>query len=194
MHRIPACLTAIVFTVAAFAAETVTIRNELHGFEITVPKAWSARRVVQQDPDQGFESGQFSFSISTSDEPEPKEWNGVVFNSTGYSDAPLPFVSVYAHRKPEQNPQDLSAMVEKSVGMFRGKILESNSEFRVKDAKGIDLTYDLFTKNRFVALYAGGTRVIVHYFLPSADKTLFDQYAKVVDAVVQSLRFRKQSE
>lgn len=174
---------------AAFAetAGTVTIRNEAYGYEVTVPKSWSVRKIVQEDPDKAMKSREFSFSITTGPEgEEPKNWNGLSFNNEGGdADAPPPVVTVYAHEKPGQTPAEFAKLIESTIEIWGGKMLKSE-----KTASGLDYTYDLFTKNRFVVRYDNGKRYVVQYMVPSLDRTIFDKYAPEVDAVVKSLRTR----
>ena len=193
---------AVFFTIAAiiliantsplFAAEqnqqdSVTIRNDEYRFELTVPKNWTYRKGIQPDPDEGMRSGEASFSMSVSgSEEEPENWNGIVFNSSGETDNPLPFVSVYAHEKPNQNPEEFAKLFESVVTMYGGKVLNMNNEFSVGDASGFDCNYNLFVHCRYVALYKNGRRIIIHYFLPSSDTALFEKYTPEVDAVIQS--------
>jgi len=167
----------------------VTIRNEAYRFEITVPKNWTYKKGIQPDPDEGMRSGEASFSMSVGgSEEEPENWNGIVFNSSGTSDNPQPFVSIYAHEKPNQNPEEFAKLFESVVTMYGGKVLSMNKTFSVGDASGFDCKYNLFVQSRYVALYNDGMRVIIHYFFPASDPTLFDKYAPEVDAVIQSLR------
>jgi hypothetical protein len=171
--------------------ETVTIRNETYGFEIAVPKNWTFRKGIQADPEEGMKSGSPSFSMNIgSSEKEPKEWNGIVFNSVGTSDNPQPYVSVYCHKKPGQKPEEFAKLFESTVKVYRGQITEANSNFSVGDAKGLDYKYTLFVKNRYVILYKNGTRLVIHYYLPAAEPSLFDKYAPVVDAAVKSIKIR----
>ena len=171
--------------------DSVTIRNESYGFEITVPKSWTFKKVVQPDPDEGMMSGQASFSISTGgSEEEPENWNGLVFNSTGSSDNPQPFVSVYAHEKALQKPEEFAKLFENSIEGFQGKVINVNHTFSVGDAKGFDYTYNLFLQSRFVALYRNGQRVVIQYFFPASDQSLFEKHAPEVYEVIRSLRMK----
>jgi len=169
--------------------DSVTIQNETYQFEVTVPKNWTFRKVVQPDPDEGMRTGEASFSISIggSDE-EPENWNGIVFNSNGSSGNPQPFVSIYAHRKPDQEPEEFAELFESTVAGYGGKMLKVNKEFSVGDANGFDYNYNLFIQNRYVALYKNGIRVVIHYFFPDSDTTLFGKHASEVESVIQSLR------
>ncbi len=168
--------------------DSVTIRNDEYRFELTVPKNWTYRKGIKPDPDEGMRSGEASFSMSVggSDE-EPENWNGIVFNSSGASDNPRPFVSVYAHEKPNQTPEEFAKLFESIVTMYGGKVLNMNKEFSVGDASGFDCNYNLFVQCRYVALYRNGMRVIIHYFFPASDTALFDKYAPEVDSVIRSL-------
>lgn len=169
--------------------DSVTIRNDEYQFEITVPKNWTYRKGIQPDLDEGMRSGETSFSMSVSgSEEEPENWNGIVFNSSGASDNPRPFVSVYAHKKPNQTPEEFAKLFESVVTMYGGKVLNMNKEFSVGDASGFDCNYNLFVRCRYVAIYKNGIRIIIHYFLPASDPALFDKYAPEVDAVIRSLR------
>jgi hypothetical protein len=169
--------------------DSVTIRNDEYRFEITVPKNWTYKKGIQPDPDEGMRSGEASFSMSFGgSEEEPENWNGIVFNSSGASDNPRPFVSVYAHKKPNQTPEEFAKLFESVVTMYHGKVLNINKEFTVGDASGFDCNYTLFVQCRYVALYKNGMRVIVQYFLPASDPALFEKYVPEVDAVIRSLR------
>ena len=178
-------MTLVVFSATLSAA---TIRNEQYGFEVTVPDSWSAKKVVQDDPDVAMKSQEFSFSLGTgSEEEEPKNWNGVAFNNSGGSyDVPPPVVILYAHEKKGQTPEEFAKLLERTIGMFGGKIVKST-----KTATGLDYTYDLFTMNRFVVRYENGRRFVLHYMVPSADRSLFKRYEAEVDAVIRSLRVVK---
>lgn len=134
-------------------------------------------------------SGEASFSMSVGgSEEEPENWNGIAFNSSGVSDNPRPLVSVYAHEKPNQNPEEFAKLFESIVTMYGGKVLNMNKEFSVGDASGFDCNYNLFVQCRYVALYKNGLRVIIQYFLPASDPALFEKYASEVDVVIKSLR------
>jgi hypothetical protein len=126
-------------------------------------------------------------SVAGSEE-EPENWNGIAFNSSGTSDNPRPLVSVYAHEKPNQNPEEFAKLFESIVTMYGGKVLNMNKEFSVGDASGFDCNYNLFVQCRYVALYKNGLRVIIQYFLPASDPALFEKYASEVDVVIKSLR------
>jgi hypothetical protein len=167
----------------------VTIRNEAYRFEVTVPKIWIYRKGIQPDPYEGMRSGEASFSMSVGgSEEEPENWNGIVFNSSGTSDNPQPFVSVYAHEKPNQDAEEFAKLFESVVTMYGGKVLSMNKTCSVGDARGFDCNYNLFVQSRYVALYRNGMRVIIHYFFPANDPTLFEKYAPEVDKVIQSLQ------
>lgn len=177
----------VVLSASASAAGTRTIRNETYGFEVTVPDTWTAKKVLQDDPDESMKSREFSFSITTGpDETEPENWNAISFNNSGSSaDEPPPVVIIYAHRKEKQTPEEFAELLESTVKLFGGKILKSE-----KTATGLDYTYDLFTQNRFVVRYEKGNRYVLHYLVPSRDPAMFDKYAPEIDAVVKSLRTR----
>jgi hypothetical protein len=167
----------------------VTIRNEEYRFEITVPKNWTYKKGIQPDPDEGMRSGEASFSMSVGgSEEEPENWNGIAFNSSGASDNPQPFVSVYAHEKPNQTPEEFAKLFESVVTMYGGRVLNMNKEFSVGDASGFDCNYNLFVQSRYVVLYQNGMRFIIHYFFPASDPTLFEKFTPEVDQVIQSLR------
>ena len=169
--------------------DSVTIRNDEYRFELTVPENWTYRKGIQPDPDEGMRSGEASFSMSVGgSEEEPENWNGIVFNSSGASDNPRPFVSVYAHEKPNQTSDEFAKLFESVVTMYGGKVLNMNNEFSVGDAGGFDCNYNLFVQCRYVAIYKNGIRIIIHYFFPASDPALFEKYAPEVDAVIQSLR------
>jgi hypothetical protein len=74
--------------------------------------------------------------------------------------------------------------------MYRGKVMSVNKEFSVGFAKGFDYTYNLFVQNRYVVLYRNGTRLVIHYFFPSSDTTLFRKFAPDVDKVIQSINLK----
>jgi len=169
--------------------DSVTIRNDEYRFETTVPQNWTYSKGMQPDPDEGMRSGEASFSMSVGGgEEEPENWNGIVFNSSGASDNPRPFVSVYAHEKPNQTPEEFAKLFESVVTIYGGKVLSMNKTFSVGDASGFDCNYNLFVQCRYVALYKNGMRVIIHYFFPASDPALFDKYAPEVERVIQSLR------
>ena len=168
--------------------DSVTIRNEEYRFEITVPKSWSFKKIVQQDPYEEMKSGLYSSSIST-DEKEPENWNGFKLISTDTSDNnPQPFLIIYGHKVSDQNREEFAALFQKSLSRFSGKELNANWDFSVGDAKGFDCTYGLGAKVRYAALYGNGIRVVIMYYFPSSDPTDFDKYAPEVDAVIRSLR------
>jgi hypothetical protein len=169
--------------------DSVTIRNDEYRFELTVPKNWTYKKGIQPDPDEGMRSGEASFSMSVGgSEEEPENWNGIAFNSSGASDNPQPFVSVYAHEKPNQTPEEFAKLFESVVTMYGGKVLNMNKEFSVSDASGFDCNYNLFVQSRYVVLYRNGMRVIIHYFFPASDPTLFEKFSPEVDQVIHSLR------
>jgi hypothetical protein len=169
----------------------VTFKNETLGFEITVPQNWKGRKGIMADPEEGIKSGGASFSMSTDEsQPEPKDWNGIVFNAVTTSDNPKPFVSVYAHKKPGQKPEDFAKILEPYIKGFGGKLISVNKQFAVGDAKGFDYDYNLFVECRYVAIYQNGTRVIVHYFFPGNDPAMFKKFLPEVDAAIKSIRFK----
>ena len=186
-------MTAVLFLaliVAMFAsaaqAQTVTLRNEEYGYEITVPEKWKPRKILQADPDETLKSKEFSFAVSTGPgDPEPKNWNGVEFNNEGRSsdEDPPPVVVVFAHRKGDQTPAQFAALFEPVIEMWRGKFVN-----KTKTESGLDYTYDLFAKVRYVVRYDKGNRYIIQYMVPSRDPKWFDQYAPEFDAVVKSLK------
>jgi hypothetical protein len=195
---IAATIVIVIFanTSPLFAGEqnqqdSVTIRNHEYRFEITVPKNWTYRKGIKPDPDEGMRSGEASFSMSVGgSEEEPENWNGIVFNSSGTSDNPQPFVSVYAHEKPNQTPEEFAKLFESVVTMYGGKVMNINKAFSVGDASGFDCNYNLFVQCRYVALYKNGMRIIIQYFLPASDPTLFEKYAPEVDEVIKSLSIK----
>lgn len=178
-------IAALALSAAAASAGTVTIRNDTYGFEVTVPDSWTSRKTVQDDPDEAMKSGKFSFSITTeAGGAEPKNWNAIEFNNAGGSaDEPPPVVFVSAHRKADQKPEEFAQMIENTVDMWGGKMLS-----KTKTTSGFDYTYHLFTNVRVVARYDNGIRYVVQYMVPSTDPKVFEKHARVVDAVVKSLR------
>lgn len=120
----------------------------------------------------------------------PINWNGIVFNSSGISDNPLPFVSIYAHKKPDQNPEEFANLFESVVAGYGGKVLSMNKTFSIGDASGFDCNYNLFVQSRYVALYKDGMRVIVHYFFPASDPSDFEKYGPEIDSIIRSLRIK----
>jgi len=168
--------------------DSATIRNEEYRFEVTAPKSWSFKKIVQQDPYEEMKSGLYSSSIST-DEKEPENWNGFKLISTDTSDNnPQPFLIIYGHKVSDQNREEFATLFQKSLSRFSGKELNANWDFSVGDAKGFDCTYGLGAKVRYAALYGNGIRVVIMYYFPSSDPTDFDKYAPEVDAVIRSLR------
>ena len=182
-----AVVSAVPASAAAPSASTTTIRNDAYGFEITVPKSWTARKIAQPDPDEAMKKQEFSFSVTTEPgAPEPKDWNGIEFNNEGGSaDEPPPVVAVFAHKKPGQTPEQFAQLFESTVKLWGGKILESN-----KTATSLDYTYDLFAKCRFTVRYDNGTRYVIMYMVPSTDLKDFEKHRATVDRVVSSLRTR----
>jgi len=171
--------------------DSITIRNEAYRFEVTVPKSWTFRKIVQQDPYEEMKSGLYSSSISVGEgEKEPENWNGFKLISTDTSNNPQPFLIIYGHNVSDQNPQEFAKLFEKSISGFSGKDLSANWNFSVGDAKGFDCTYGLGAKVRYTALYRDGIRVVFMYYFPASDPTLFEKYAPEVDQVIQSLRIK----
>jgi len=169
--------------------DLVTIRNDAYRFEVSIPKNWSFRKIVQQDPYEEMKSGVYSSSIST-DEKEPENWNGFKLISTDTSDNPQPFLIIYGHKVSDENREEFATLFKKTLSSFSGEGLKANWEFSVGDAKGFDCTYGLGAKVRYTALYRDGIRVVIMYYFPSSDPTDFDKYAPEVDAVIQSLRIK----
>ncbi len=167
--------------------DSVTIRNNVYRFEVTVPKDWTFRKIVQQDPYEEMKSGVYSSSIST-DEKEPENWNGFNLISTDNSDNnPQPFLIIYGHKISDENREEFAALFKKTLSTFSGEGLNANWEFLVGDAKGFDCTYGLGAKVRYTVLYQNGIRVVIMYFFPSSDPMDFDKYAPEVDMVIRSL-------
>ena len=166
--------------------DSVTIRNEEYRFEVTIPKNWSFRKVVQQDPYEEMKTGLYSSSITT-DEKEPENWNGFQLISTDTSNNPQPFLIIYGHKVPDQNREEFAKLFKQSILSFSGKDLRADWDFFVGDAVGFDCTYGLGAKVRYTVLYRDGIRVVFMYFFPSIDPTDFDKYAPEVDAGIQSL-------
>ena len=169
--------------------DLVTIRNDAYRFEVSIPKNWSFRKIVQQDPYEEMKSGVYSSSIST-DEKEPENWNGFKLISTDTSDNPQPFLIIYGHKVSDENREEFATLFKKTLSSFSGEGLKANWEFSVGDAKGFDCTYGLGAKVRYTALYRDGILVVIMYYFPSSDPTDFDKYAPEVDAVIQSLRIK----
>jgi len=171
--------------------DSVTIRNEAFRFEVTTPKSWSFRKIVQQDPYEEMRSGSYSSSISGGEgEKEPENWNGFKLISTDESNNPTPFVIIYGHKVFDQNPEEFANLFESSLAGFGIKEMNLNRAFSVGDAKGFDCTYGLGLKIRYTALYQNGIRVVIMYYFPSSDPTLFEKYAPEVDKVIKSLRIK----
>ncbi|HAM11581.1 MAG: hypothetical protein A2X05_15495 [Bacteroidetes bacterium GWE2_41_25] len=172
-------------------SEHVTIRNEAFRFEITAPKSWSFSKIVQQDPYEEMKSGKYSSSVSTGEEDKvPENWNGFRLNSIGSSIDSSPFLIIYAHKVEDQKPEDFAKIFELSLTRFGIKDLKLNRNFSVGDATGFDCIYDLGIRVRYTALYKNGIRVVIHYYFPSNDPTLFERYATEVDKVIRSLRIK----
>ena len=168
--------------------DSVTIRNEEYRFEVTIPKNWSFRKVVQQDPYEEMKTGLYSSSITT-DEKEPENWNGFKLITTDTSgNDPQPFLIIYGHKVPDRNREEFTKLFEQSISSFSGKDLRADWDYSVGDAKGFDCTYGLGAKVRYTVLYANGIRVVFMYFFPSSDLTDFDKYAPEIDLVIQSLQ------
>ena len=169
--------------------DLVTIRNDAYRFEVSIPKNWSFRKIVQQDPYEEMKSGVYSSSIST-DEKEPENWNGFKLISTDTSDNPQPFLIIYGHKVSDENREEFATLFKKTLSRFSGEGLKADWDFSVGDVKGFDCTYGLGAKVRYTALYRDGIRVVIMYYFPSSDPTDFDKYAPEVDAVIQSLRIK----
>jgi hypothetical protein len=168
--------------------DSVTIKNEAFRFEVTVPKTWSFKKIVQQDPYEEMKSGLYSSSISTGEDQEvPENWNGFKLISIDTSNNPQPFLIIYGHKVSDQNREEFAKLFEKSISSFSGKDLSANWDFSVGDAKGFDCTYGLGAKVRYTALYRDGIRVVYMYYFPASDPTLFEKHASEVDAVIRSL-------
>ena len=169
--------------------DSATIRNEEYRFEVTAPKSWSFKKIVQQDPYEEMKSGLYSSSISVGEgDKEPENWNGFKLISTDTSNNPQPFLIIYGHKVSDQNREEFTSLFKKFLSRFSGKELDANWEFSVGDAKGFDCTYGLGAKVRYTALYRDGIRVVIMYYFPSSDPMDFDKYAPEVDAVIKSLR------
>jgi hypothetical protein len=170
--------------------DSVTIRSEEYRFEITSPKSWLFKKIVQQDPYEEMKSGLYSSSLSVGEgDKEPENWNGFKLISTDTSgNNPQPFLIIYGHKVSDENREEFTSLFKKSLSGFSGKELNANWDFSVGDAKGFDCTYGLGAKVRYTALYCDGIRVVIMYYFPSSDPTDFDKYAPEVDAVIQSLR------
>ncbi|MEO8230953.1 MAG: hypothetical protein ABI638_01640 [Ignavibacteriota bacterium] len=169
--------------------DQVTIKNDEFRFEVTVPQSWSFKKIVQQDPYEEMKSGLYSSSISTGEDEEvPENWNGFKLISTDTSDNnPQPFLIIYGHNVSDQNREEFATLFEQSIASFSGKDLKADWDFSVGDAKGFDCTYGIGAKVRYTVLYQDGIRVVIMYFFPSSDPTLFEKYAVEVDSVIRSL-------
>lgn len=177
--------------VAKNPLESGTIRNEQYRFEVTAPESWSFSKMVQQDPYEEMKSGKYSFSISTGEgDKVPENWNGFRLNSTGASNDFSPFLIIYAHKVSDQNREEFTKLFELSLTRFGIKEMNLNREFTVGDAKGFDCIYNMGLKVRYTALYRNGIRVVIHYYFPSNDSSLFDKYAPDVDKIIKSLRIK----
>ena len=168
--------------------ELVTFRNEAFGFEVTAPEGWSFSKMIQQDPYEEMKSGNYSSSISTGEgDKVPENWNGFRLSSTGPLYDSCPFLIIYAHKVADQKPEDFARLFELSLTRFGIKDLNLNRNFSVGDATGFDCIYNLGIKVRYTALYQNGVRVVIHYYFPSNDPSLFDRYAPEVDKVIRSV-------
>lgn len=168
--------------------ELATIRNEAFRFEVTTPEGWSFSKIVQQDPYEEMKSGRYSSSLSTGEEDKiPENWNGFKLNSTGPDYDACPFLILYAHKVADQKPEDFAKLFELSLTRFGIKDLNLNRNYSVGDATGFDCIYGLGLKVRYTALYHNGVRVVIHYYFPSTDSTLFNEYAPMVDKIIKSL-------
>lgn len=170
--------------------DSVTIRNEAYRFEVTAPKSWSFKKIVQQDPYEEMKSGAYNSSISVGEvEKKPEHWNGFKLISTDTSDnGPQPFLIIYGHKVTDENREEFATIFKKTLSRFSGEGLKENWDFSVGDAKGFDCTYGLGAKVRYTVLYGNGIRVVMMYYFPSSDPADFEQYAPEVDTVIQSLR------
>ena len=168
--------------------QPVTIRNEALKFEVTTPGSWSFSKIVQQDPYAEMKSGEYSSSLTTGDVKKlPENWNGFRLITTDESNDPQPFLIIYGHKVGDQKPDEFATFFKRTLSRFSGEAVKANWAFSVGDAKGFDCTYGLGAKVRYTALYRDGTRVVIMYFFPSTDPTLFDKYAPEVDKVIKSL-------
>ncbi len=168
-----------------------TLHNDKYGFEITFPQSWTYMKGLQPDPDEGMRTGEASFSISTGiSEEELQNWNAFVITSTDSSENAQPYISVSAHKKPNQSLEEFASLLESTIEGYGGKVLSMNKIFSVGDANGFDCNYNLFVHCRYAALYKNGIRVIVHYFFPASDTTLFDKHSADADLIINSLRIR----
>jgi hypothetical protein len=169
--------------------ELVTFRNEAFRFELTAQEGWSFGKIVQQDPYEEMKSGKYSSSISTGEgDKVPENWNGFRLSSTGPLYDDCPFLVIYAHKVADQNPEDFAKLFELSLTRFGIKDLNINRNYSVGDATGFDCIYNLGIKVRYTALYRNGIRVVIHYYFPSNDPSLFDKYAPEIDKIIRSLR------
>ncbi len=169
--------------------EKKTIRNEAYRFEITVPENWTFEKIVQQDPYEEMKTGLYTSTNFIDKEQEMTEtWNGFKLISTDTTNDPQPFLIIYGHEVSDQKPEEFAALFKESPAGSDGNGLEANWNFSVGDAKGFDCTYGLFTRVRYSVLYSSGIRVIIMYFFPSADASLFYKHSSEVDEVIKSLR------
>ncbi len=187
MNRRTTCaslaLLCLILTLSA-ASNMTTVRNDAYKFEITAPQSWRVAKSVQPDPDDKKSSGG-SFKLG-SQAPTPPDWNAVTFGAG--SGAPAPLVMVMAHHKSGQTAEQFAKNFEAQIASMGGKILSANRNFSIGSAKGIDYTYVLGLKTRYVVVYDGGNRYIMTYMFPDPNPALFDQHAAEADAVFRSLR------
>ena len=171
--------------------EFVKLRNESFRFELTAPKGWSFKKIVQQDPYEEMKTGSYSSTISSDDnQKEPEDWNGFQLTSIDSSNNRNPFLVIYGHKVGEQKPEEFATLYKRTLTQFSGKGLIANWEFSVGDAKGFDCTYGLVAKVRYTALYRDGIRVVIMYFFPSSDPTDFDKYSPDVDRIIRKLEIK----
>jgi hypothetical protein len=180
-----------VSSVAYNQQKMVTIRNEAFRFELTAPEGWEFIKIAQQDPYEEMKSGNYSTSISTSEgDKVPENWNGFKLSSTGPLYDACPFLIIYAHRIGDQKPEDFAKLFESSLTSFGIKDSDLNRNFSVGDATGFDCIYGVGLKIRYTALYRNGIRIVIQYYFPSSDPSLFDRYAPEVDKVIQSVKIK----
>jgi uncharacterized protein (TIGR02145 family) len=168
--------------------KSVTIRNDMLRFEVTVPGSWSFSKIVQQDPYEEMKSGSYSSSLSTGDgDKVPENWNGFRLSNTGPSYDASPALFIYGHKVGDQKPEDFSILFERSLTNFGVKDITINRNFSVGDAIGFDCIYNLGVRVRYTALYSKETRVVIQYFFPSNDPAQFDKYAHEIDKIIRSI-------
>jgi uncharacterized protein (TIGR02145 family) len=170
--------------------ELITFRNEAFRFELSAQAGWSFSKILQQDPYEEMKSGKYSTSAVSTGEGNtiPENWNGFRLSSTGPLYDDCPFLIIYAHKVADQKPEDFAKLFEQSLTRFGIKDLNLNRNFSVGDAIGFDCIYNLGIKVRYAALYRNGIRVVIHYYFPSNDPSLFDKYAPEIDKIIKSLR------